>query len=78
MKAPLTASSQSQPFAVVRRNSHSRYQYRKVLDGRKQPICGLGKRSKNFHPDCDGSRRRQKKKSGGCRRRVEHSFSDTR
>jgi integrase len=48
MKANVTASSQSQPVAVVRRNSHSRYQYKKVLDGRKQPIRGLWERNGKF------------------------------
>ena len=46
MKANATASSQ--PVAVVRRNSHSRYQYKKVLDGRKQPIRGLRERNGKF------------------------------
>ena len=46
MKASVTASSQ--PVAVVRRNSHSRYQYKKVLDGRKQPIRGLWERNGKF------------------------------
>jgi len=31
-----------------RRNSHSRYKYRKVRDGRKQPIRGLWTRNGNF------------------------------
>ena len=46
MKASVTASSQ--PVAVVRRNSHSRYQYKKVLDRRKQPIRGLWERNGKF------------------------------
>ena len=31
---------------VVARKSHSPYQYRKVLDGRKQPIRGLWERNR--------------------------------
>jgi integrase len=46
MKASVTASSQS--VAMVRRNAHSRYQYKKVLDGRKQPIRGLWERNGKF------------------------------
>jgi integrase len=34
--------------ALNRRNSHSRYQYRKVRDGRKQPIRGLWERNGKF------------------------------
>lgn len=46
MKTDVTASCQ--PVAVVRRHAHSRYQYRKVLDGRKQPIRGLWERNGKF------------------------------
>jgi len=46
MKARVTASSQ--PVAVVRRNAHSRYQYKKVRDGRKQPIRGRWERNGKF------------------------------
>jgi hypothetical protein len=48
MKTNVTASSQSQPVAIVRHNNHSRYQYKKVLDGRKQPIRGLWERNGKF------------------------------
>jgi hypothetical protein len=46
VKSNVTASSQ--PIAVVRRNVRSRYQYKKVLDGRKQPIRGLWERKGKF------------------------------
>ena len=62
MKANVTASSQSQPVAVVRRNSHSRYQYKKVLDGRKQPIRGLWERNGKFFAS-DGASDRGRRKS---------------
>jgi hypothetical protein len=45
MKASATAS---RPSIIVRRNSHSRYQYKKVLNGRKQPIRGLWERNGTF------------------------------
>jgi integrase len=45
MKASATASK---PSIVVRRNSHSRYQYKKVFNGRKQPIRGLWERNGTF------------------------------
>ena len=46
MKAIETVSNN--PTAVVRRKAHSPYQYRKVLDGRKQPIRGLWERNGKF------------------------------
>jgi integrase len=46
MKAIETASSR-QPN-LNRRVSHSRYKYKKVLDGRKQPIRGLWERNGKF------------------------------
>jgi hypothetical protein len=38
----------SRPSVAVRRNVHSRYQYKKVLNGRKQPIRGLWERNGTF------------------------------
>ena len=44
---PIEAVS-SQQTNVGRRKSHSRYEYKKVLDGRKQPIRGLWERNGKF------------------------------
>jgi hypothetical protein len=70
MKANVTASSQSQSVAVIRRNSHSRYHYKKVLDGRKQPIRGLWKRNGKSIARIVMEDDAGKKKNGGCRWRV--------
>jgi hypothetical protein len=48
MKAQVTANSQSLPPAVVGRNYHSHYQYKKVRDGRKQLIRGIGEHREKF------------------------------
>lgn len=43
-----SASTSNQTPGLERRNSHSRYQYKKVLDGRKRPIRGLWERNGRF------------------------------
>jgi hypothetical protein len=70
MKANVTASSQSQSVAVIRRNSHSRYHYKKVLDGRKQPIRGLWKRNgksiARIVMEDDAGKKKPVGAAGGC------------
>jgi integrase len=67
---PIEAVSSHATTANVR-SSHSRFKYKKVLDGRKQPIRGLWERNGNFIArmsveDADGMRRTRWKRLVGA------------